>query len=275
MAPRQGLELAGELRTYHHRQQRPDVVLHWRAGPIGGQLQQRRRTGQGALPVGGLPLQEGIRHPLPFPDCVVGVLNRQGRQRIVVALAEGAVQLGELPAQYAHRPTIGDGVVQRQQQGVLAFGQPQQPPANQGPRLQIKGLRRFLLQPAGQLQLSIGRLPEVVLAQGKAGVCRRHDSLHRLPVHRHKRGAQRLVAHHQLFQRRPQRPWIQLARQTPGQRHVVGGRGAFQLGQEPQPPLRKRQGQWLAPIGQRDQPTLGRISISQAGGKLRQQRPCE
>ena len=59
--------------------------------------------------------------PRALPDCEVGVLRRQIRQRRWLVLREGGVKCTQFLAQHAHGPAITDDVVHGQQQQVLLF----------------------------------------------------------------------------------------------------------------------------------------------------------
>ena len=169
---------------------------------------------------------------------------------------------------------IGDGVVEGQQQGVLLLAKPQQAAPRQGTLLQIKGLCRFMLQPAGQLhlaiRLAIRRCAEVLLNQRKASGCLWNNPLSRLTVNGEEGGAQHLVTHDQTIQGGAQRRRVQHTVQPQRQGDVVGRQGAFQLGQEPQTLLRERQRQRLVPIRQRDGASFRGGGTSQTSGQLRQ-----
>ena len=94
------------------------VVLHRRPGPVGGQLQQRRRAGQRPAPVLALLGQPAAGQLGPLPGRVVGVLDVQRRQRVVRAGVECRVQRAQFGGEQPHRPAVGHDVVQGQQQHV-------------------------------------------------------------------------------------------------------------------------------------------------------------
>ncbi len=86
-----------------------------------------------------LALQQRAFEPATLPLGVVGVLDRQRRQRIGLAQSEGGIQGAEFAHQQAHGPAIGDDVVHGEQQPMLMRVQAQQAAADQGSMFQIEG----------------------------------------------------------------------------------------------------------------------------------------
>src|ERR1700710_2686892 len=107
---------------------------------ICGQIQQLRSSIQSCLPVIGLLPQNIPIDPLPLPDGVVGILNLQWRERILVSIPEGGIQSAELVDQDAHRPAVRDNVMPGDQQGMLIFLHANQPAPNEWTSLQHEGL---------------------------------------------------------------------------------------------------------------------------------------
>src|SRR5262245_37182491 len=99
-------QIAREIRVQLNPYDVAREVLPGRPRTVGGQFQQRRRSGQGTLPVLGLPLEDLPAQPAPLPRRVVGVLHGQRWQWVVPALAIGLVERAELLDQDAHRPTV-------------------------------------------------------------------------------------------------------------------------------------------------------------------------
>ncbi len=99
------------------------IILQCRTRVIGGQFQQRRCAMQMCTPERELPLQQRPIEPAALPQAVVGVLDRQRRQRIGLALREGGIQRAKLAQQDADGPAIGDAVVHADQQALLLLGQ--------------------------------------------------------------------------------------------------------------------------------------------------------
>ncbi len=139
----EGFQVIAQARIKMHGNARPRVVLTRRAWPVGGQGQQRWRAAQRLMPIIALMAHALAVQPVALPQCVIGVLQGQRRQRIVQPLTESPVQRGEFTGEYAQRPTISDDVVQGQQQHVPVFGQAQQTPTNRQIIKQIERLCGF------------------------------------------------------------------------------------------------------------------------------------
>ena len=122
MTPAQFLELRRQLLVQHQARKGPGKVLLRRAGMIGGQLQQRRCSGQRRLPVLGLLLQDLALDPLPLPDA-------HSRHTGSPAPAEDRPRHAETRRRarsvrlmkIAHRPAVGDDVVHGDQQRMFVF----------------------------------------------------------------------------------------------------------------------------------------------------------
>ena len=117
------------------------------ARTVAGQFKHGLFRAQLRAPPVQLALQLTCLHPAPLPQRVVGVLNRQGRQLGAAALGMGmgGVERRELFDQYAHRPTIGDDMVQDQHQHMVVVVQLHQADAQQRAVLQIERLGDVLL----------------------------------------------------------------------------------------------------------------------------------
>src|SRR5262245_1900587 len=77
----EALQSGGELGVEPQRYEAArEVLLRW-TGPVGGQLEQRRRACQGVAPVVRLSFEPLAVEPLALPDRVVGILDRERRQR--------------------------------------------------------------------------------------------------------------------------------------------------------------------------------------------------
>ena len=101
-------------------------------------------------------------------------------------------------------------MVHRDQQHVLVFGLPDQPPADQRSGFQIKPRTRLLFDQNLQLRRRILMFAQVMFHQMETAVFHPHDPLHRLSLHQHEGCAQRFMPRHDPIQRTPQRPAIQL-----------------------------------------------------------------
>src|SRR5207244_3556554 len=89
------------------------------AWPVEGQIEVPGRAAELPLPVGDLSL-----HPLPLqaaqlPGGVVGVLDRQLRERSRLSGDEPFIESLQLVQQDAERPSVADDVMQAQDKDVL------------------------------------------------------------------------------------------------------------------------------------------------------------
>ncbi len=140
----QGAQGAGEFGIEGDFDAVAAVVLQRWTRAVGGQFQQRRGTLQMLAPEAQLALQQRAFEPATLPLGVVGVLDRQRRQRIGLAQSEGGIQGAEFAHQQAHGPAIGDDVVHGEQQTMLMRVQAQQAAADQRSMFQIEGSAGFL-----------------------------------------------------------------------------------------------------------------------------------
>src|SRR5439155_6735110 len=118
-------------------------------------LEDRGRTAQLAAPVRQLTLERLALEPLPLPDRIVRVLDRQLRERGGSVLTERRVQGAELAEEDAERPAVGDDVMQREHEDVLLRSQTQQQHPQQRPARQIEGPFGLRAGPALRLALAL------------------------------------------------------------------------------------------------------------------------
>ncbi len=113
-----------------------------------------------------------------------------------------------------------------------------EPPADEGPALQVEAGAGFLLAQALQFLRCIGVLAQVVVAQLEADVGRR-NVLRGLAVQSHEGGAQRFVARTMRSSARCSAAAVQRAHEPQTHADVIRLAHAFHLRQEPQPLLGK------------------------------------
>ncbi|MNN28395.1 hypothetical protein D3C81_1419610 [compost metagenome] len=169
-----------------------------------------------------MPLLFTGLHPLPLPQGVVGVLNRQRRQTGVVIEVETGVELHQFLDHHLQRPAIGDDVVQGQHQHMVIGADLQQRCAQKRAVLQVEsflalGLHERLdrgIRVVGQLSAQLMDLQ----CKGPCG----QDHLQGLRGFLGEHRAQGFVSFDQRLDAALQRADIQRTLQTQGRRNVVG-----------------------------------------------------
>src|SRR5262249_1320549 len=141
-------------------------------------------------------------HPLPLPNRVIGILNRQLRQRIGPALQECAVERLQLLDQHPHGPAVGNDVVHGDQQNMLLVANLDQTAANQRPLLEIEARAGLLPDQLCQLTLGSSSESQIMLLEMESSVFRT-DPLHQLPLAGYKSGPQGFVPREDAIQGAP------------------------------------------------------------------------
>ncbi len=215
------------------------VALLRRTRAVACQVEARIVMPQLLYPPGQLSLTLAIGEQATLPLGVVGVLHRQRRQRRLVAYQRGTVQRGEFIHQHTDRPTVGDDMVQGQQQYMILCGQAQQRQAQQRAVTQVERAPGFLFGQAMRLGLGIAVGGQIQAYHGQFQP--RMDDLARLALTLVEGGAQCLVTRHQCRECLAQRTLVQRAAQAQGARDIVGSTVRFHLPEEPQARLRRGQ----------------------------------
>ncbi len=258
MALAQGTQGIGEFGIQGDVDMIATIVLQYWARMVGRQFQQCRRVMQVLAPEAKLTLQQRPLEPTALPHGVIGILDRQRRQGIGLALHEGGVQRAQFLHQQRHRPAIRNDVVHGHQQTMLLLGQLQQATTDQRTTTQVEGRVGFLFGLILRGDLGIWRVAQICTRQRKAYI-RRSNRLGGAVVVGHEAGAQGFVAGDDAIQRLLQRGQIQRAVQVHAAGEGVSLRGAtVELCQEPQPLLRV--GQWQCRV------TVGRHNGRQGAG---------
>ncbi|KPC03231.1 Uncharacterized protein AC506_2554 [Pseudomonas syringae pv. maculicola str. M6] len=206
-------------------------------------------------------LQAFAAHPALLPDRIVCVLNGQRGQRIGFAVAQGRVQRQQFAGQHAHRPAVGDDVVHGQQQHVTFVLQLQQAATYQRSARQVERCCGLAHHAFGQRFRAKAQVFDV---QQRAARQLGKKHLGALFAG-NKAAAQGFVALDDPRQRGGQRVHIQRATKAQSQRDVVRLAAAFELGQEPQALLGKRQRQRLVTRRRQDQRQLAASGTGQRG----------
>ncbi len=234
----------GSSRRAQHRAPRPVVR----------QLEELRRPGEPLAPVAEEPLEGLPAQPSPLPHREVGVLHRPLRQRRRLPGGQRAVEAADLTDQHPHRPSVGDDVVDGEEQPEPVRGQTQQANAQQRSGQQVERSASLRRRQAlgGDLAPAVGQGREIDARQRRRRW--RVDDLHRPALAGGEGRAQRLVAPDHLGQGRRQPAGIDRPVETDDGAHVVGRAPRLEPVEEPEPLLAEGEGQ-VGVAG--DRPQLG------------------
>ncbi len=226
---RAAAQLRGQCRLNREVMPRALVAGHGRARVVGGQLQNRMFIAQASLPIFQLARLLARFQPAALPQGVITVLDGQRWQLGRFVALMGVIATDEFVDQHVHRPTVGDDVVQGQQQHVFLLGKLEQLYAQQWAVFQVERQQR--LTGGGGVD---GLLTRIKGQGGEVQVLDGHRRLHRhlrQPLisltleHR----AQGFVTRHQAGERLLQRWQAQRPPQAHCARQIVGAAGRVQL----------------------------------------------
>ncbi|GAB5335603.1 hypothetical protein PFUM301597_00880 [Pseudomonas fluorescens] len=209
MLLRAAAQLRSQARVDREIMPRALVAGHRRARAVRRQLQHRMFITKTRLPVFQLTRLLACLQPATLPQRIVAVLDRQRRQLRRLIARVGVIATDEFVDQYIHRPTVGDDVVQGQQQHVFL-------------RVELEQLhtqQRTVLQIEGQQRLTRCRLVDGLLALigGQAAEVQRFDGQRRRYRHLSQASiglalehrAQGFMPRHQAGERLLQRPQVE------------------------------------------------------------------
>ncbi len=238
------LDLPGQSGGQLSSQERPLVVLHLRAGMVGGQGEQLRGLGQLLLPVGQMELDPLVTEPVLLPHRVVGVLDRRRGRWIRHVVGERPAQLQELPPEQADRIAVEHRVVGAERQHLLRVRELDEHDAQQGTRDEVERFRpprtdHFLCPRLAVLDVERGEIDHRDLDAPVVG-----DDLPDLSVRFVEGRPQALVAADRLVQARFE--YVRRERRRPGDQPVDGVEVAarMQAVEEPEPLLVEARGRW-------------------------------
>ncbi|KYF88477.1 hypothetical protein BE20_22865, partial [Sorangium cellulosum] len=250
------------------------VILPRGALPVDGQLQEGRRALQTLAPVRRLRLELAVAEPASLPGRVVGVLDREWRQRVGLPGEERAIEPAQLVHEHADRPAVGGDVVHDHVQHVLVLGAPHEQHTQRDFAGEIERAGRVRLDQLDQPAcggLGVAFAAKVLLVEDQPGIL---DDLHRLAVELLEAGAQCLVPLDDALERAAEDVAGERTAEPDHAADVIGLARAAHLAQEPESPLGQRQR--LRPAALRDgDRVLGRARGAADGlgerGELRAQ----
>ncbi len=168
-----------------------------------------------------LLLQDIPAQPTALPQRIVGVLHRQGRQRILGTLAEGLVKQTQLTGQHTGGPAVGDDVVHGHQQHMVILGHANQASAHQRSTCQVETLVGLFGGNRQQLSFRVGLPVQHLRLQAETDIGRGNALFNVLALLLDKGGTQHLVAGDDTIQRLLEGRVIQAATQTQAGRDVI------------------------------------------------------
>src|SRR5215472_8414703 len=129
-----------------------------------GRQFQRGKISQFVFPISELPFEHLTLEPAALPRGVVGILDWQRGEMRRLSAHEGAIEARELPPENAHRPAVGDNMMDAEQQQVLLLSEAKQLHPQQWTTFKIERLAKVAVD-----HLSRARLPFGMWQRSKIG----------------------------------------------------------------------------------------------------------
>ena len=224
-------ERAGDDRAAEALRRRPREIRRQR---------EHRQAGEARLPERERALEACARPGRRLPHRIIGVVDRERRQRRIAAGARRGVGLRHLAVEDRRRRGVAQDVVRHPQQRMPRRREAQQRPARRRGRGEIELDERALAHRGGELlAFAPGRRREVDDLELDFGAL--VDHLPRMPVDHDEARAQHRLPRGHRGERCPQRAGVDLAFDLPQPRLVVGDAARVEALQEPGARLRARQ----------------------------------
>ena len=239
LAPGELLQPARDVGVDLERHAIAPVVRRRRSRPVGREL-ERAHPRQRPLPVRERLLQRFALQPVALPHRIVGVLHRQLGQRRRLPGVESVVERRKFPPKHERRPSVGDDVVQGQEQPVLVLAQAQQSRPEQRSAREVEACAAFGLRDPPGLRVAHVLRQRAQVFDVERDVEPRRDHLHQPRVLDVEARTQRLVASNDLVQRTTQRVPVERPAKAQHLRLVVDRFPGIQAVEQPQPLLRER-----------------------------------
>ncbi len=236
--------------------------LGGRSGPIGRQVEERGKSLESLSPVGDAVLQALVPEPRPLPDREVGILDRQGQEGCGRIRRFCVVERSQLPEEDAHRPRVGNRVMQCQEDRITILADPDQAGPEERPRLQVEGKVDEAIGAGAAESLGIRRRGEIDPLQREPRLA--SDALDGTVTDAGERRSQDLVTLHDRAEGSFQPLGVQGSIDPGARRDHVGRAGSFQAIEEPEPLLGPGERDLIRAAGPRD-----RIGRARSAGGLR------
>ncbi len=210
-------------------------------GAIGGQFEERRRSGEPLLPERDLLRGDGPVQPLPLEDREVGILDPERRERRGPPGLEGLVESGHLLVEDLDRSSVGGDVMGDGDEHVVISGEADKVRAEKRKLREIEGTVGLADGDRPRLGLAAirGKRREVALVERDRGIVM--DDLDGIPAARGERRPENLVAARQLGENALEEFGLEGAPDANGGGDVVGRAAAVEVVEEPEPLLRGRE----------------------------------
>jgi hypothetical protein len=201
-----------------------------RSAAVSRQL-ELREPGQSLLPELELLSCFGALSPLMLPCGVIGILQREVGQRRRRTAGCIAVKFHQLADENGHRPTVGDDVVHREHDELIACRDLQQRYPEQRTVLEIERGRYHFGGPLARVLLG-----DDLFDQARCPRCR-DDNLRGQPVTFNERGTKRFVASHERIERSLEKAEVERAAGSNHPGDDIRGAGGIEPREKPQPLL--------------------------------------
>src|SRR5262245_13199651 len=232
VAPAELLQAGQQLRVELELAEFGGKGLEWWTSSVGGQLEPLGNGGQLLLPVG----QSGAQRLLllALPQGKVGILDRQWRERMMLALAESLVEDGQLAGEDGLRPAIGDDVVKSAQEDMLLGRELEELEAEQRSAGQVEGLGGLAAQLGADARLSLSLIEFTEIIQREIDEQLLGDDLEGFAVLLGEVSAEALVPSDDRIDGGLKGGAVERSAETEGGGHVVLGAGFTQAVDEPE-----------------------------------------
>src|SRR5262245_53374178 len=206
--------------------------LEWGTSSVGGQLEPLGNGSQLLLPVG----QSGAQRLLllALPQGKVGILDRQWREGMMLALAESLVEDGQLAGEDGLRPAVGDDVVKSAQEDMLLGRELEELEAEQRSAGQVEGLGGLAAQLGADARLLLSLIEFTEIIQREIDEQLLGDDLEGFAVLRGEVSAEALVPSDNRIDGGLKGGAVERSAETEGGGHVVLGAGFTQAVDEPE-----------------------------------------
>ncbi len=237
LAARQGAQGGGGGLRDLEAQRQPLAGAAGGAWAVGGELQERGGARQAGAPVREAALQRFPDQPLPLPEGVVDVADRERRESGRLPGERGGVERAQVAEHDGQAPPVGDDVVGGEEEDVLVPREAEEEGAQERLARQVEGAARLLPREPRHGRLALRLRERGQVGGGERDAARGEHPLHGAPPDRGEDGPQRLVPLRERVQRPPQGAHLQPPAHPEAEQLVVRGAPGVQHVHHPEPLL--------------------------------------